>query len=127
MGVQMCPHCLCNPCCSQQRYEVRVEVVDAVNTNRILGTLPKPDMKGGFDRLRMPCMGRPALDFRQVSFDEVMNVTYVDCEARIIRTGPLDAKGVLATHNTLEDLMKVRDFRLPGETAEAAARRFWNA
>lgn len=36
-------------------------------------------------------------------------------------------KGVLATHNTLNDLMKVRDFRLPRETAGDAERRYWSA
>jgi hypothetical protein len=35
-------------------------------------------------------------------------------------------KGVLATHDTLNDLMKVRDFRLPGETTEAADQRYWH-
>ncbi len=36
-------------------------------------------------------------------------------------------KGVLATHDTLNDLMKVRDFRLLGETASDAERRYWSA
>jgi hypothetical protein len=108
-----------------EKPESRIEVYDAVNRDRLLGTIPKPSMQGRF--VQMAVLPRMAVcDFRAVSYDEIAEVTYtkVTMEADIKRgPNPLDVKGVLTTHDKLNDLLKLRDFRLPGESEHQAEQR----
>ena len=138
--IRACPHCpnrsdqgsfigdLCTPCHYKRNPKPkpeRTEVYDAVNRDRLLGTIPKPDMRSS--HVRMAAMPRMAVcDFRTVDYSEIMETTVrtVTMEANIKRgPNPLDVKGVLTTYDPLSDLLKLRDFRLPGESERAAEER----
>jgi hypothetical protein len=108
----------------QQRIEKpkRVEVYDSVGNERLLGTMPKPDVRGPM--YQTPVYPRSVCDFRQVSYADVMTVQVATFEAGVRKgPNPLDVTGVLRTGEPLAKLMQLDSFRLPGETRQQAERR----
>jgi hypothetical protein len=101
--------------------EERVDVYDLGNSDRLLGSVPKPDWRGGRS-LRVAAMGRLSVtSWPTDPCEESVSVTTVDFEASIKRgPNPLDVRGVLTTTAPLKHLLMLRDFRLPGETEEQA-------
>lgn len=97
--------------------EGRVLVVDRKNPDRVLGSIPRPrgdspKLDGG-DRYRMVTMSRLSVyDFNPTAPIEA-SVSYVDFGFRAVNWTV-----VLTTDASLDLLVKIEDFRLPGEDAE---------
>lgn len=100
----------------------RVEVRDSKNTDRVLGSVPRPtgntpSLNGG-DRYSMVVMGRMNL---ACELDPMLNpametaISRVDFGFRCVNWNV-----VLITDARLDTLMLIRGFRLPGETEEQA-------
>lgn len=101
----------------------RVLVVDSKNPERVLGSIPRPGgnsprLDGG-DRYRMALMGRLATCFEpDFSPMSQQSISYIDFGFRAVNWTV-----VLTTGAPLDQLVQIKDFRLPGEDAEQAYTR----
>lgn len=107
----------------------RIEVVDAENHNRLLGTLPRGMFTETLDRYRVAMKPRmPLIPFS----DPLLAYSYL-CEldvrtAEFARKTRYSERGwkadvVLATDAGIEDLMTIDEFRLPYESYDEARYR----
>lgn len=102
----------------------RIRVFDSINRSRLLGTIPRPDVEPRGPRLMM--VTTDPVSFR----DEWRNTTVLDRRIQTVEFNIVeDRKGwdvelVLTTSALLSDLVKLPEFRLPGETASQAKRRW---
>lgn len=105
---------------------MRVKIYDELNQDRLLGSLPRPAANLGARYYRMQTCG----PIRAVSFDEM---TAIDTVYDIIEftigwrssddNWTMDA--VFRTSAKLKHLMRLRDFRLPGESKSQAEYRWY--
>lgn len=102
----------------------RLNVVDDANRSRLLGSLPRPEFAPQGAWLQM--YAHEHLRFRDERRMETVTETKIETLSfRIVewRKG-WDIEMVLATSALLSDLLKIPEFRLPGETAPQAKRRW---
>lgn len=105
----------------------RIKVVDSCNRSRLLGTLKRPEEAPRGPRLRMVVMEQ--LRWRDEWFDTPVvdqQVNSIDFEIVELRKG-WDIELALATSDHLNLLLELPEFRLPGETASQAKRRWEQA
>lgn len=107
-----------------KKTESRVDIYDAINMDRLLGSVPKPEWRGGYSLRVATYPGRATVSARPWD-DPTLSLKTIDFTASIKRSGPLDVEAILTTHDRLNDLMAIRDFRLPGESHAEAERRRW--
>nr|WP_047575717.1 hypothetical protein [Methylobacterium sp. ZNC0032] len=103
----------------------RIKVVDAGNTKRLLGSLPRPNVEPRGERLRM-AVSEPMTAYRdefRMAMVHNYEVKTLDFTITELRSG-WDIELTLTTSDTLERLLKLPEFRLPGETASQAKRRW---
>lgn len=108
----------------------RVDVVDAVNPRRLLGTIPRP--AGVCDKYEWHWAicdygGRSLLIPPPGCLEpEIVNVRHVQMTAAWqTDEGNWTQRRVLYTYAPLSDLMLLHEFRLPGETDADWHRRRW--
>lgn len=98
--------------------EGRVEVRDSKNPDRLLGSMNRPSMPNSqHDRLRVACLSRISaspFDYRSVEMMEA-SISTVDFALRSVGWNV-----VLTTDASLELLVRIDGFRLPGESEEQA-------
>lgn len=104
----------------------RVNVYDSRNPDRLLGSVARPTTPAnGCDRYRLSVMPRmPRLMSTSVGPETELRYTTIDF-AYDHRASPdkWTVEAILTTSATLNDLMKLREFRLPGETNQHAEHR----
>lgn len=105
----------------------RIDVVDQLNNKRLLGSVPKPYQKltspyysFAFCSSSYACVFDPNLTPAVTNVGRIdMVITWIDSEDSWTK------RAAFATYSHLKDLLQVRDFRLPGESDEAAYYRGW--
>lgn len=107
----------------------RIEVVDAENHNRLLGTLPRVMFKETRDRYRVAIRPRmpvipftdPLLAYTFLCELDVRSVEFAR-ETRYSERG-WKAEVILVTNAGIEELMAIEEFRLPYESYDEARQR----
>ncbi|RTL93864.1 hypothetical protein EJV44_15430 [Ancylobacter aquaticus] len=107
----------------------RLEVVDAENPKRVLGTVHRQAVPLHSPRVRLAVLGglfasspyerviAPTADISSADFE----VAYQPHSGGALRVAQL------RTSTSLDTLMGIRDFRLPGETARRAKERLYRS
>lgn len=102
----------------------RVEVFCRLNQKRLLGTMPRLRMPVAHTHIRLATMGKIAGVSACSPSDRCEAIETVTLIAEVVRgEDVLDVKGILVTDAPLKTLMQLRDFRLPGESKDAADMR----
>lgn len=107
----------------------RLEVVDAENPKRLLGTVHRQAVPLHSPRVRVAVLGRL---FASAPYERVIaptaDISSADFEvAYQPHSGGALKVAQLRTSASLGTLMDIRDFRLPGETARRAKERLYRA
>jgi hypothetical protein len=108
--------------------ERRIQVYDAVNKDRLLGSIPVPSMAAAGRHIVFPTMAPPmSLYDAAREFSPSMRFDTVEMEvSHRYDATTWTAEFILVTSTPLNVLTRVRDFRLPGENeGQAADRRYW--
>jgi hypothetical protein len=101
--------------------ERRIEVRDEKNTDRLLGTMPEVAIAESAKHWRAATMSRIPVGVYGRDFDDEPVAVKTVTLTKHVRGW----KVCFVTTDTLDDLMRLRDFRLPGESEEAAHQRHY--